>query len=166
MRVLYIVVCAAGPARDVGQLIDAAKGRGYDACLIATPAAYQWLDVPAMIERTGHPVRVNHRMPGEPDALPKPDAFTVAPATFNTINKLANGITDNLALGLLNENIGLGTPIVALPYVNAAYARHPAWEPNVERLRRSGVSVLLGPREPFPWTSALDALDEGGHLDL
>lgn len=159
MSVLYIVVCAAGPAREVGRLIDAAQDRGFDACLIATPAAYQWLDVPAMIERTHHPVRVSHRMPGEPDALPKPDAFCVAPATFNTVNKLASGITDNLALGLLNENIGLGTPIAILPYVNAAYARHPAWGPNVDRLRNAGVTVLIGHRDPFPWTSALDALD-------
>lgn len=159
MSVLYIVACAAGPARDVGQLIDAARKRSHDACLITTPAAYRWLDVPALIERTGHPVRVDHRMPGEPDVLPKPDAFIVAPATFNTVNKLANGITDNLALGLLNENIGIGTPMVLLPYVNAAYARHPAWDPNVDRLRHAGVTVLLGPRDPFPWQSALDALD-------
>jgi flavoprotein len=34
----------------------------------------------------------------------------VAPATFNTINKWAQGISDTLALGLLNEATGLGLP--------------------------------------------------------
>lgn len=166
VSVLYIVVCAAGPARDVHVLINIAKQRGYDTCLIATPAAYEWLDIPKLIEETGHPVRKQHRMPGEPDVLPKPAAFIVAPATFNTINKLASGITDNLALGLLNENIGLRTPIVILPYLNSAYAKHPAFAPSVDRLHSAGVTVLLdvhGPREgdpsSFPWASAIDALE-------
>jgi Flavoprotein len=35
-----------------------------------------------------------------------PDAIIVAPATFNTINKWAVGISDTLALGLLTEAIG------------------------------------------------------------
>jgi hypothetical protein len=43
--------------------------------------------------------------PDEPDVLPPPDAFIIAPATFNTINKLATGISDTLALGLVNEGI-------------------------------------------------------------
>lgn len=169
-RVLYIVVCAAPPARRVHVIIDEAKLAGWDTCLIATPAAYRWLDVPALMEHTGHPVRVEHRMPGEPDVLPPPDAIVVAPATFNTINKWAGGITDNLALGLICEGVGIGLPIVALPYMNAAQARHPALLPNIERLREAGVDVLFGddvyplhePRQggqhEYPWLRALDAL--------
>lgn len=171
MKVLYIVVCAAPPARSVHVLIDEAKERGWDACLIATPAAYRWLDVPALMERTGHPVRVEHRMPGEPDVLPSPDAIVVAPATFNTINKWASGITDNLALGLISEAIGLGIPLVALPYMNAAQARHPALLPNIQRLQGADVKVLFGPdvyplHEPrqggkheYPWNLTLDVLE-------
>jgi hypothetical protein len=170
-RVLYIVVCAAPPARDVGVLIDRAKEQGYDVCLIATPAAHRWLDVPGLMERTGHPVRFQHRMLGEPDVIPAPDAIIVAPATFNTLNKWAGGITDNLALGLLCEGIGLGLPLVALPYMTAAQARHPALPMSVRVLRDAGISVLFGddvfplrgPRQGdasrFPWEATLDALE-------
>ena len=42
----------------------------------------------------------------------------VAPATFNTINKWAAGISDTLALGLLTEAIGKKIPVVALPFTN------------------------------------------------
>src|SRR5215510_10655650 len=63
---------------------------------------------------------------GRSDVLPPATAFAAAPATFNTINKWAAGISDTLALGLLNEAIGLGLPIVAVPWPNAALARHPA----------------------------------------
>jgi transcriptional regulator with XRE-family HTH domain len=38
-------------------------------------------------------------MPDEPDELPAADAVVVAPATFNTVNKWAAGITDTFAAG-------------------------------------------------------------------
>jgi phosphopantothenoylcysteine synthetase/decarboxylase len=71
--------------------------------------------------------------------------MVVAPATFNTINKWAAGISDTLALGLLNEALGLGLPIVAVPIPNAALARHPAFHASVRFLRGSGVEVLFDP---------------------
>ena len=114
-QVLYIVACAAPPAMDVGVLIDLAQQDGWDVCLIATPRAFQWLDVPGLAGRTGHPVRHDYKLPGEPDLLPEPDAIIVAPATFNTINKWAAGIADTLALGLLCEATGKGLPVVVLP---------------------------------------------------
>jgi phosphopantothenoylcysteine synthetase/decarboxylase len=92
--------------------------------------------------------------------LPPADAFAIAPATFNTINKLAQGISDTLALGLLNEAVGLGLPIVAVPWPNAALARHPVFQRSVAVLREWGVTVILDPgrlpgagEEPgvFPW---------------
>jgi hypothetical protein len=89
--VLYIVTCAAPPALDVGILIDLAQQDGWDVCLIATPRAFQWIDVPALSQQTGHPVRHDYKLPSEPDVLPEPDAIIVAPATFNTLNKWAAG---------------------------------------------------------------------------
>ena len=105
-RVLYLVVCAAPPARDVHVLVDLAQKAGWDACVVATPRAFQWIDAPALSERTRHPVRYDYKLPGEPDLLSPPDAIIVAPATFNTINKWASGISDTLVLGLLCEAIG------------------------------------------------------------
>jgi Flavoprotein. len=50
-------------------------------------------------------------------------AVVVAPATFNTVNKWAAGITDTFATGLLCELTGLGVPILAVPLVKDALAR-------------------------------------------
>jgi phosphopantothenoylcysteine decarboxylase len=93
--VFYVIACAAPPAMDVHVLIDLAQQDGWDVCLIATPRAFQWLDVPGLAGRTGHPVRHDYKLPGEPDVLPEPDAIIVAPATFNTINKWAAGIAEH-----------------------------------------------------------------------
>jgi hypothetical protein len=169
-QVLYIIACAAPPSMDVQVLIDLAQQDGWDVCLIATPRAFQWLDVPGLTGHTGHPVRHDYKLPGEPDVLPEPDAIIVAPATFNTINKWAAGIADTLALGLLCEATGKGLPVVVLPYLNAAQGEHPALGEGIERLRRLGVRVLFGPdvlplhqprqgkRDQFPWHLTLPAL--------
>jgi Flavoprotein len=96
----------------------------------------------------------------------------VAPATFNTINKWAVGISDTLALGLLNEAIGLGVPIIEVPFPNVALARHPAFQRSMSELRGYGVQLLfdpdayplptpnLGPasRDLFAWSALRKAL--------
>jgi phosphopantothenoylcysteine synthetase/decarboxylase len=123
---------------------------GWIVCVVATPNARPFLDMAVLEEQTGRPVRVDSRAPGEASPLPPADAMLVAPATFNTINKWAAGVSDTLALGLINEAIGLGIPVVAMPFVNSALAAHPAFAGSVERLRLAGVEVIFGPGEPHP----------------
>jgi hypothetical protein len=162
--VLYIVASAAPPVQRISALIAAAQRRGWDACLVLTPSAAQWLaaELPGLAAQTGHPVRSAYKMPGDEDVLPPADAMAVVPATFTTVNKWAAGISDTLALGLINEAIGLGIPIVAAPVVNEPLAAHPAWPASIATLRGAGVTVLeLHPvPEPaeFPWDQVLDAL--------
>lgn len=171
--VLYVIACAAPPAREVGRLIRAAQEDGWDVCLIATPSAKRFLDIPALEDMTRHPVRSTYKEPGEPDVLPPPDGIIVAPATVNTINKWALGICDTLALGLLVEAIGKKLPTVALPFTNNAHAAHPAFDESITKLGSWGVAVLYGPdvyplHEPgtgsqhldiYPWDMALQALN-------
>ncbi len=164
---LYVVVCAAGVARDVDRLFAAAQDAGWDVGVVATPQALGFLDTAAVEARTGYPVRSAWRSPGEPRPLPDPDAIAVAPATFNTVNKWAAGISDTLALGILCEAYGLGVPTAVLPAVNSALAAHPAYVESLRRLRGMGVLVSSGtphtPKSgetaPFPWRDALELLE-------
>ena len=108
--VLYVIACGGRPAADLPAFITWAQDQGWDACVITTPAGTQFVDAPRLASLTGHPVRDDYKRPEDPDVLPfPPDAFVVAPATFNTINKWANGISDTLALGLLNEGLPPGS---------------------------------------------------------
>lgn len=173
-RVLYIIACATPAARDVGKLVDLAQQRGWTVCVIATPRALKFIDQEALEQKTGYPVRSDYKEPGTPDVLPPATAMIVGGASFNTINKWAAGISDTLALGLITEGIGLGLPLVALPFLNAAQAAHPAFGRSVKELRDAGVTVLVGPGgyEPhvphqgsknlpnYPWELALDAVSE------
>ena len=175
IRVLYLIACAAGATPEVGRLVAQAQQRGWDVHLIATPAAVDFLDVSALEAQTGHAIRGDYQWTadGRGRSLPHADAIIVAPATYNTINKWAHGISDNYALGILAEAIGLGIRVVVLPFVNAALAAHPAFRRSVRVLREAGVTIVHGPGElephppgtgasrlnSFPWHLALDRAD-------
>ena len=141
--VLYVVACGGRPAGDLPDFITQLQADGWEVCVIATPSALKFMDTGRLAELTGHVVRYDYKQPDEPDVLPLPDALVVAPATFNTINKWALGISDTLALGLLNEATGLGLPIAAAPWPNAALARHPVFRRSIATLAEWGVRVVL-----------------------
>ena len=143
--VLYVIVCAAPRAREISELVTTAQAARWTVCVVATPQALKFVDITGLEEQTGYPVRHEYKQPAEPDALPPADAMIVCPATFNTINKWAAGISDTLALGLLTEAIGMGLPLIAAPSVNSAQAAHRAFARSVAELRAMGVTVLYDP---------------------
>lgn len=168
---LYVVVCAAGIAVEVGRLITAARERDWEVGVFATPVALGgFFDTAAVEAQTGRPIRSAWRRPGDPRPFPPPDAVVVAPATFNTVNKWAAGLADTLAVGTLCEASGLGVPIAVLPCVSDALAAHPAYRASLERLRGMGVrfgdpyagaEAEGGGRGEFHWERAFDLLEAG-----
>jgi phosphopantothenoylcysteine synthetase/decarboxylase len=154
--VLYLVVCAAPPALEIGELVERTQRLGWTVCVLATPRAATWIDVAALARRTGYPVRSEYKRPDEPDVLPRPDAVAAVPATFNTVNKWAAGISDTLAVGVLNEALGLGIRVVAVPYTGPALAAHPVFARNLDFLRSCGVTVVSG--EPFDWAAVAETI--------
>lgn len=138
-RVLYLIVCAASPARTATiAVVQHAQRAGWDVSVVATPAALNWLPA-RLAEVTEHPVRTEMRGPDDPSYEPRGDAVLVAPATFNTINRWAAGINDTLALGLLNEALGCSVPVAVVPWVNDALRVHPAYGINTSLLGTTGV---------------------------
>lgn len=152
-RALYILACGAGPARDIGQLARLALDDGWKVHVGATPAGLEFLDTAKLTELTANPVR--HTWSGRTSSWAPADAIIVAPATINTVNKIALGITDTWAVNVVVECMGHGTPIVIAPNVNPALGRHPQFRRSVEELRQWGVSVLWHP-SPTPPTWMAD----------
>ncbi|NBM15327.1 flavoprotein [Streptomyces sp. GC420] len=171
-RTMYLFSCAAPPLFDVAHVVENAQTRGWDVCLGLTPTAARWLggSVEGLAALTGHRVYTEHPVPGVPFEWPAPDVLVMAPATFNTINQWALGITEKWVVGVAAEAIGRGVPLIALPCVNNALGTHPQFGRSVGTLREAGVRVLHGEEggfpanEPgegrpadFPWHAALDA---------
>jgi phosphopantothenoylcysteine synthetase/decarboxylase len=168
VRVLYHIVCAGPPASEAHVLVELAQAEGWDVCVIATPQAVKFIDVPALERLTDHPVRSQYKHPTEPDVLPRADAIVVAPATFNTVNKWVGGMADTLPLSLLCEYVGFRTPIVLAPNVNPWLGQHPAFLRHLTELRGWGVVVLHNPIAPgptwmLPWDVILAGLRRATH---
>jgi phosphopantothenoylcysteine synthetase/decarboxylase len=172
--VLHIVACGGRPAGDLAAHVGRLRADGWDTCVIATPSALKFIDTDRLAEVSGHVVRYAYKQPDEPDVLPPPDAMIVAPATFNTINKWTAGISDTLALGMLNEALGLQLPIIAVAFPDIGLARHPAFRKSVETLRSWGIRLIFDPEryplptpnmgpaavELFPWEALMTELEE------
>jgi len=69
----------------------------------------------------------------------EPDVFLIAPATANTINKLAAGIADNL---LTTTALATEAPIIIAPAMNVHMWRDPSTQAALEVLRARGMEII------------------------
>ncbi len=67
------------------------------------------------------------------------DAFLIAPATANTIAKMAGGLADNL---LLTTYLSVRCPVIIAPAMDMDMYSHPATQENISILEKRGVTVI------------------------
>ncbi|WP_371665289.1 flavoprotein [Streptomyces sp. NBC_01241] len=175
--VLAVVGAAADGVETLRTgLVEPAMALGWQVAVTLTPNAGRWLRANGEVDRletlTGLPVRDTPRLPTEPRPHPVADCYVVAPASANYVAKLATGIADSQALTQVGEALGtIGVPVVVFPRINAAHARHPAWERHIETLGKAGVELIYGadiwpldePRrgpadQELPWTAILTSV--------
>ncbi|MEM3004603.1 MAG: bifunctional phosphopantothenoylcysteine decarboxylase/phosphopantothenate--cysteine ligase CoaBC [Candidatus Bathyarchaeia archaeon] len=70
------------------------------------------------------------------------DLVLVAPATANTIGKIASGIDDTTVTTVATTALGSGIPIVVAPAMHYSMYRHPVVLENISKLRSLGIEVL------------------------
>ena len=75
---------------------------------------------------------------------PRPPRGVVlfAPCSFNSLNKLAHGIADSLALSVAAEAIGRGTPVIVAPSLNQPLLDHPAAQASLKTLASWRVTIV------------------------
>ena len=134
---------------------------GHAVRVIQTPASERFVGRPSFEAITGAPVLASEweadplrgAFPGDPvpDRAPishlalveQADLFLIAPATANTLAKLATGQADNL---LTAAALAAPCPVLAAPAMNDRMYRHPATQANLAALADRGV-VFIGPGE-------------------
>ncbi|MEA2449915.1 MAG: phosphopantothenoylcysteine decarboxylase / phosphopantothenate---cysteine ligase, partial [Thermoleophilaceae bacterium] len=130
---------------------------GHSVRVIQTPAALEFVGRATFEGITGAPVLVHEfepdpargAFPGDaaPDHAPishlelvaRADVYAIAPASANTIAKLANGLADNL---LSSAALASPAPLVIAPAMNDRMWHHPATQANVETLRLRGATIV------------------------
>ncbi|WP_020658129.1 flavoprotein [Amycolatopsis benzoatilytica] len=154
--------CGGLDLRFTAELAKPAAARGWRLAVTLTPTAHRWLDTTGGLAElqatTDLPVRSASRLPGEPRPHPDPRVFLFAPASANSIAKLALGIADNQALTLLGDVLGApGITIVVAYQIQPTRAHHPAWQRHLDTL--AGAGVRLHQLDPSrPWSEPLDLL--------
>ena len=145
---------AAYKALDVVRLATKA---GHAVRVIQTEDAQRFVGAPSFAALTGAPVLTGEferdsargAFPGQPQPDHEPlshlelvrnaDVFLIAPATANTIAKLAHGLADNL---LTSAALAATCPLIVAPAMNHHMWAHLATQANVQRLRDRGVTVI------------------------
>ena len=67
------------------------------------------------------------------------ELFLIAPATANTLAKLANGVADDF---VTSTYLACRAPVVVAPAMNTTMWQHPATQRNIEKLRADGVHII------------------------
>ena len=67
------------------------------------------------------------------------DAMLIAPATANTIGKMAHGIADNM---LLTTYLSIKAPVFVAPAMDLDMFAHSTTQGNIETLRQQGVHII------------------------
>ncbi|UUX92104.1 bifunctional phosphopantothenoylcysteine decarboxylase/phosphopantothenate--cysteine ligase CoaBC [Methanoplanus endosymbiosus] len=108
------------------------------ACGIIHPDAVTYAcDHPAITEITGLIEHVKYCGIGGSG-----DILLIAPATANTICKIAGGIDDTPVTTFATTAIGRGMPVVIVPAMHESMYRHPAVKESIEKLKSWGISFV------------------------
>jgi phosphopantothenoylcysteine decarboxylase / phosphopantothenate---cysteine ligase len=138
------------------ELARLATRSGHAVRVIQTPTSLKFVGAASFEGVTGAPVLVDEferdplrgAYPGEPvpehdpishlELVRRCDCFCIAPASANTIAKLAHGHADNL---LTNAYLACISPVLVAPAMNNHMYAHEATQANLELLRRRGVHI-------------------------
>jgi phosphopantothenoylcysteine synthetase/decarboxylase len=142
---LYLIVTAAGTARRAPELAQRLAALGRRLVVLPTPNSHRIVAARELaLALEPYPgARVVESYFDEA-ILPRPPfgVVVVAPCSFDSLNKLAQGIADNLALSVVAEAIGRGTPVVVAVSVNSPLWAHPRAQESARSLRAWGVEVI------------------------
>jgi phosphopantothenoylcysteine decarboxylase/phosphopantothenate--cysteine ligase len=139
------------------ELVRLATGAGHVVRVVQTPNSRRFVGEASFAALTGAPVLVSEferdpargAFPGDPAPAHDPlshlelvanaDLFLIAPASANTIAKLAHGLAEDL---LSSCALAATCPVLVAPAMNNRMYEHAATRANVQTLRERGVEIV------------------------
>ena len=140
-----VVLCITGSVAAVKcpELARELVRHGADVRACMTPRATELITPQLMHWATGNEVvtqltgRLEHV-----ELAQWADLVLVAPATANTLGKMAHAIDDTPVTSVVSVALGLKKPIVVVPAMHESMYEHKLLQENLARLRSAGVRVL------------------------
>jgi phosphopantothenoylcysteine decarboxylase/phosphopantothenate--cysteine ligase len=139
------------------ELVRVATAAGHAVRVVQTPTSRRFVGEASFAALTGAPALLGEferdpargTFPGQPLPAHEPlshlelvanaDLYLIAPATANTIAKLAHGLADNL---LSSCALAADCPLLVAPAMNNRMYEHPATQANLELLRERGAQIV------------------------
>jgi len=118
---------------------------GAEVKVLMTPMAKQFITPLTMATLSKHPILVDFYNPENGDwnnhvSLGEwADYYLIAPASANTLAKMATGAADNL---VLTTYLSARCSVIVAPAMDFAMFKHPTTQANLEILRNNGVTII------------------------
>jgi phosphopantothenoylcysteine decarboxylase/phosphopantothenate--cysteine ligase len=147
-----VALCITGSVAAVQspEIARSLMRHGAEVFPVMTPMAQKIIHSYLMEWATGNPVvteltgKIEHvALVGE--HAEKVDLVLVAPATTNTISKIACGIDDTTVTSVVSTALGSACPIIIVPAMHESMYNHPVLTKHIRELRALGVD-FVGPR--------------------
>ncbi len=140
--VAYLVISGTTTAARGPELLRGLVGLGFATVIaLPTPNASRVVALRDLADVAGAQVVESYF---DLAIRPRPPRGVVlfAPCSFNSLNKLAHGIADSLALSVAAEAIGRGTPVIVAPSLNQPLLDHPQAQASLRMLSSWRVTIV------------------------
>ncbi|MGK0170005.1 MAG: phosphopantothenoylcysteine decarboxylase/phosphopantothenate--cysteine ligase [Gammaproteobacteria bacterium] len=137
---VFLYVSGAGSCVRTPTLVETLLASGATVHCVLTPNVAMVADPQALMDIPGNNwVRDYGHEPLErfPYGLQ-----LVAPCTFNTLNKLAAGLADNLVTAMLGDAIGAGCKVTIAPGMNRGQWANPRVQMSTRTLEQWGCEIV------------------------
>lgn len=144
---IVIAVCGSIAAYKIATLIRLLVKADAQVRVIMSEEATAFITPLTLSTLSKNPVLVNYYQPdtGEwnnhVEIALQADYIVIAPATANTLAKMANGLCDNLLMAVY---LSAKCPVFFAPAMDLDMWKHPATQHNIERLRSYG-NIIIPP---------------------
>ncbi len=149
-RRILLCVCGGIAAYKSAELVRRLRDDASTQVIVAmTQNAQRFIGAQTFQALSGQPVRTSlwdasaEAAMGHLELAHWADQIIIAPATANSIAKLAHGLADDLVSTLC---LATTAPVAIAPAMNHRMWLHPATQANIETLRSRGVQVI-GPND-------------------
>lgn len=146
---ILLCVCGGIAAYKSADLVRRLRDAGAEVTVAMTENAQHFVGATTFQALSGRPVRTSlwdaaaEAAMGHIELARWADRVLIAPATANTLARLAHGFADDLVSTLC---LATTAPVTVAPAMNHRMWLHPATQANIATLRERGVSVV-GPND-------------------
>ena len=132
-------------AYKVADWVRALRREGCRVTVVMTDAACRFISPLTMAALSGNPVHTSMFAAEAPEKIPhislarEHDLLVIAPASAQTIARLAHGLADNLLATIALASSG---PVLVCPAMNSAMFQHPATQANLAAISSYGYVII------------------------